>query len=444
MPQQIKKSKSKAGRRGNNEGSVYQRNDGRWAGSVITGYRTNGRPIRKTVYAKTRNEVAAKVAEMTAEVYVKGYSTVSSRDDIGFQTLCKEWFDIFVAPGLADITEEHRRMMLKNHIFPEFGTFEVNDVDTRRLQRFFNAKTKAGLSADYIGKMKYLLNNFFKYAVKQNYITANPMEDVVIRKIGGKTTNEKSGKALSPEIRENVFAWVMENPILKPILITFTLTGLRPQELIALEWKNVNLDGNAIAVKQAVNRTRVFDGEGNVIAKGVKIGTTKTPKSVRTIIIPNAVVGTLREWREYCTANNIHSDFVFPNTKTGEMRTYSGLRSMLERFKKSHGLLEENISLYTFRHTFATILLEQRENPKIVANLMGHTRVSTTLDLYSHVVDDEVYKQTAQTLDGAFNILTNKKPEGRLPPGHVAIQHKPRPSKIDSNFDSNADNFRQF
>ena len=97
------------------------------------------------------------------------------------------------------------------------------------------------------------------------------------------------------------------------------------------------------------------------------------------------------------------------------MRTYSGLRSGLERFKKRHGLQDEGISLYTFRHTYATILLEQRENPKIVANLMGHTRVSTTLDLYSHVVDGEVYKQTARTLEGAFANLTQKNSADLLP-----------------------------
>ena len=407
MPQ-VKKSKSKSGRRGNNEGSIYQRKDGRWAGTVTTGYKTDGKPIRKTIYGRTRNEVAAQVAQMTNEVYTKGYTHVSARDDTGFQPLFKEWFDIFIAPGLASVTEEHRRLMMRNHLFPEFGKFDIKDVDTKRLQRFFNTKAKVGLSADFISKMKYLLNNFFKYAVKQLYIPANPIDDVVIRKSGGGNTSEKSGKALRPEIRENVLDWVMENPILKPIIITFTLTGLRPQELIALKWVNVNIEDKTIAVKQAVNRTREFDSEGNVIAKGAKIGKTKTPKSVRNIIMPDVVASVLYEWREYCKDSNIRSDFVFPNTKTGGMRTYSGLRSNLERFKKRHGLLEEDISLYTFRHTYATILLEQRENPKIVANLMGHTRVSTTLDLYSHVVDNEVYKQTAKILDGAFTDLTNK------------------------------------
>jgi site-specific recombinase XerD len=50
--------------------------------------------------------------------------------------------------------------------------------------------------------------------------------------------------------------------------------------------------------------------------------------------------------------------------------------------------------------------LEERENPRIVADLMGHVKVSTTLDIYSHVVDDSVYEKTAQTLDGAYSKYT--------------------------------------
>jgi len=60
------------------------------------------------------------------------------------------------------------------------------------------------------------------------------------------------------------------------------------------------------------------------------------------------------------------------------------------------------------RHTFATVLLEQRENSKIVSELMGHTKVKTTLDLYSHIVDSTVFEGTARTLDKVYNSLTQK------------------------------------
>ena len=125
--------------------------------------------------------------------------------------------------------------------------------------------------------------------------------------------------------------------------------------------------------------------------------------------MPDVVVDVLNEWKNYCQQKGIKSDYFFPNTKTGEMRTYSGLRSLFRRFIEKHGLQDEGITLYTLRHTFATVLLEQRENPKIVMELMGHTKIKTTLDLYSHVVNDAVYEQTAQTLDSVHAALTQKR-----------------------------------
>jgi len=71
-------------------------------------------------------------------------------------------------------------------------------------------------------------------------------------------------------------------------------------------------------------------------------------------------------------------------------------------------LQDEGITLKTLRHTFATVLLEQRENPKIVMKLMGHSHVKTTLDMYSHIVNDAVYEKTVQTLDDVYASLTQE------------------------------------
>jgi site-specific recombinase XerD len=280
---------------------------------------------------------------------------------------------------------------------------DIQNVDLNRLQKFFNEKVKAGFCADSINKMKGLLNRFFEYAVKKHYVTVNPVPEVVIKRVVADNADEEKGKALRQEIRQSVLNLVKEDTLLKPIIITFSFSGLRPQELIALKWENVNLTEKTISIKKAVNRVIEFDDNGNVVGRSEVIGKTKSPKSVRSFVIPENVVAVLEEWREYCNTKGIKSDFVFPNTKNGNMRTYSGLRSLLVRFVEKHGLEDEGISLYTFRHTFATILLEERENPRIVADLMGHQKVSTTLDIYSHVMSNSVYQQTAQTLDGVFN-----------------------------------------
>jgi len=257
--------------------------------------------------------------------------------------------------------------------------------------------------------MKNLLNNFFEYAVEENIITVNPILKVKIapNRREENAYNEKKGQALHPEIRKAVLEWVEENPVLKPILILCTLRGLRPQEVITLKWENVNFNSKKLNIKTALNRVVEFDDDWNVVSRGAVRGKTKTPKSNRTITMPVTVVESLQEWKQYCHQKGLKSEFVFPNTKTGEMRTYSGLRSLFRRFMEKHNLQGMG-TLYTLRYTFATILLEQRENPKIVMELMGHTKVKTTLDLYSHVVDDSVYEQTDQTLDDYYATLTKK------------------------------------
>ena len=408
MPQ-LKKAKNKSGRRGNNEGSIFQRSDGLWCGSVTTGYGADGKPVRKTVYSKTRQDVAQKVATLTVDVFKNGYAKVTTVTDRNFELLCWEWFSLFVAPKLASVTVESRRRLMKNHIFPTFGKMDIANIDLKRLQGFFNAKTKE-LAIDTVHKMKQLMNNFFAYAVEEDILTKNPMVKVAIKKNSGST---KKGKAMRPEIRASVLNWVMGNPILKPIVITFTLTGLRPQELNGLKWSNVCLDTKVLSVKEAMNRVIGFDAEGNVTSRGTTLGTTKTPKSIRTFVMPDTLTHALVEWKRYCDANDIHSDFVFPNTETGAMRTYSGLRSLLERFKKSHKLQDEGITWYTFRHTFATVLLQDKQNPRLVADLMGHVKTSTTMDIYGSVFED-AHVEAAHVLDNIFTEII-KKPSDSKP-----------------------------
>ncbi|MCL2033793.1 MAG: phage integrase SAM-like domain-containing protein [Oscillospiraceae bacterium] len=129
----------------------------------------------------------------------------------------QEWFDLFGAIDVASTTEASRRSLLKNHIYKEFGALDVQDVTLERLQRFFNSKVKSGMSTDTMNKIKNLLRKFFVYAVKKGYIKLDPMPDVVIRKRAAGDLDENKGNALRPEIRPQVFMWLAENPILKPM-----------------------------------------------------------------------------------------------------------------------------------------------------------------------------------------------------------------------------------
>ena len=415
MPRELKSKTKQSARRGNNEGSIYQRKDERWCSQVLVGYQADGKPLRRYVYGNTRAEVARQLAAQTKEVFENGYVTVAPKAHQWFREIFEEWFVTFREPNMSSSTASKLRNLMKNHIYITFGKMELADVDLLKLQKFFNNEAKKGLSLQTIKHMKQLMNQFYKYAVKEQMVKHNPIDEVKIKTIE-RRDDKREQMALTEEQRERVFTALENEVLLKPIIITFAFTGLRPGELIALQWKNVDLENATMSIRHSTQRNIEFDADGNAIHQSLSLSNTKTLRSTRTFIIPEVVKQTLLEWRERQEYMGVelgvdytsNEQFVFCSKK-GEMRTYHSLRSLLARFKKRHGFVKEKFNLYTFRHTFATMLLEARENPEIVARLMGHSKVTTTLLVYSHVVSQDVYEQTAKTLDSAFSKISAKK-----------------------------------
>jgi len=411
LSKEINKTKKGSRRRGNKEGTIYQRKNGDWCGHVTICRSDTGKPLRKTLYGKTRQEVASKVALLSSEVFATDYTNISESAIREFGVLFENWLITFKAPTIKSQTLERYRNFAKNHFIPAFGEMNIKDINLIRFQRFFNEKTHGGYAVQTIKHMKQALGQFYKYAVKQKLVNCNPIEDVKIRDNG----RHAEQMALTLQQREIIFRALEQDILLKPILLIFTFTGLRPQELIALRWKNISLEAHTISVTAASNREITYDDNGKVIGRREIIGTTKIAGSIRKFPVSDIVIECLREWYEYQEEQEQKTGiqfteserFVFSSQK-GTMRTYPGLRSLLRRFLKRIGLDNEGISLYTFRHTFATMLPERRENPKIVSTLMGHSKVLTTLSIYSHIISDAVYEDTTKTLDTIYTETMQK------------------------------------
>ena len=148
MPVQMKNTKTKACRRGNNEGTIYRRKDGRWCGQVTTGYKWDGKPIRKPIYGKTRQDVAKKVAEKVAEVNKAGYVSVAaiSNDERIFEAIMNDWFLMIGSANMSANTASNRRGTLKNSVYKKFSKKDIRDITEEMLQKFFNDLVKtAGL-----------------------------------------------------------------------------------------------------------------------------------------------------------------------------------------------------------------------------------------------------------------------------------------------------------
>ena len=198
MPRQMKTTEKKSGRRGNNEGSIYQRKDGRWCAQVTVGYREDGKAIFKYAYGSSRQEVAKKLAKYTQDVFENGYSSFTPNNSVLFYPLLEDWFFTFKEPVISSPTSEKLRNFMKNHIKPEFGGLVAHQVDIFRLQRFFNTLSKKGLCLQSIKHIKQLLSQFFEqYLIKQGLVKENPLEGVRIRTVdrddaAGRTRESKN------------------------------------------------------------------------------------------------------------------------------------------------------------------------------------------------------------------------------------------------------------
>lgn len=417
MPRQKKTETKKINRRGNNEGSIYQRKDGRWCAQVQIGFKENGKPEYKYSYWQTRQEAAAKVAELTNEIFEYGYQTEATGKSGLFYSQLMDWYVTFKEPTIQSKTSVKNRGYLKNHVKPVFEKLKIEQVDLAIMQKYFNG-LRLKICFDSVKKIKQLLTQFYDYLVGEKVSRENIMTRVTVSQLEKekqKQDAESANMALSPEMREYIIGQVQDKPVLKAIIVTLMLTGMRPGELIALKWRDIDFQKSIITIKHAAQRSYELDDKGNVISSEQVISNTKTALSVRSFRAPDSEIECLNEWLAYQKEQESKTGLILTTpdsyvfcTKHGTVRMYSGLRSLIRRFVDSICLDKKDFYMYKLRHTFATCLLEARENPKIVSEIMGHAKVTTTLTVYSHVVSNEVYEGTAQTLDNAFRDLNKK------------------------------------
>lgn len=404
--------KKKNTRRGNNEGSVFQRADGRWCAVVNIGYDRDGKRVRKTFYGKTRAEVAVK---MTAELgeRLKGGHASPSNDSL--QVLMHEWLMTFKRADVSPRTFERNLGAAKIHIYPRIGALQLQEVSPNVVQALLNKMLFSGYSLASVRKIKFLLHQFFAYAKNNRFVSENPVDGCIVKTSKEhKEQKEEKYKAIPIELREIFLDAVSKDPFLKPLCMIQMFAGLRIGEVLALKWKDVDFKNGVINIDNAVTMVPVLDKQGNTVSKQTVISDTKTVASVREVPMPNILKKALLEWNKLRRKQKIDSgfsltapdDLVF-GTNQGKLRTYYGTKTMFERLMRHAGLAEYKIHFHSLRHTYSSMLFEEKENPKVIQMLLGHKDVTTTIKTYNSV-DRSYFKQATDKLDEKFRPREDK------------------------------------
>ena len=332
-------------RRGNNEGSIFQRGfDGRWVGCITIGYDENGKQKKKTVYGNSRTEVAKKLLDISGRINTNSYELIESQT---LGELMTDWLLVFKKSAVSPRSFEGIIRNFRLHIEPIIGNMKVYEVDTYAVQKVLNVMLDNDYSNNTVKKNKHLLSQFFEYAIDNKWVATNPTLKVKVKIHDRKTyDNSEKYKALPPEVRTKFLEALIrdESNFLKPMCIVLMFAGLRIGEACALKWKNVDFENKTLKIERSITTIPKFDGEGRVINRVTVVGDTKTTCSVREIPIADIVVETLKAWKEkqvlrQKTNKEVTADltaptsFIFANDD-GSVRTYSGCRMIFDRFKE--------------------------------------------------------------------------------------------------------------
>jgi len=407
MPRKTKKTT----RRGNKEGSIYKRKDGKWCGQVLVGYSELGKPVRKTFYGATREEVAQKVSEATHKVF-SGELSPSAVVECTVENLVREYLWTFKKPTISDVTFEWYLNLCNTHVIPEIGTVELGTVTPVFLQKLLNRLyEEKQLSLRSVKAVRDILNQAFTHAVELKITTTNPVLGTKTPKASReKPAKDENAKVISKDDRAQILQAAENDLRMKTALTVLMFTGMRVGEFLALPWKNVDLENGVITINQALTLKCEYSEDGKIKSRQTVIGDTKTHGSNRSFKVAPIVMDVLRQWRKALpehmrgavATDILASDaVVFPNDR-GEMRTYNGFRTTYRRFMAENNLGE--YTLHSYRHTFATMLLESSVNPRIVQKMLGHADIETTLGTYSHVLP-EVYDGVANTMTGLHEAM---------------------------------------
>jgi integrase len=264
------------------------------------------------------------------------------------------------------------------YIRPTLGQRRLDQIKPLDVQTLYGGLEQRGLGANTIRRVHATLSGALGQAVKWQMLPYNPAKGAQRPKV-----KRKEMQALDVAQAQTFRQAAAETRW--GALFTFALsTGMRPGEYLALRWQDVDWQGGAVRVQQALVQA---DGRW-------QFGEPKTPQSRRTIPLPPSLTVLLREHQKQqaeerlaCGPDYASHGLVFANARGEPLDQHNLIARHFKPLLKRAGL--PSIRLYDLRHTCATLLLLAGENVKVVSERLGHASIVLTLDVYSHVLKSQ-------------------------------------------------------
>jgi integrase len=399
-------------------GSLYQRSDGRWAVAISLG-RDGGRRVRKHFLGRTAEEAQAKLREALAGDRAPEPAADEPSNGQTLREFLSYWLDEFVRLRVRERTFISYEGTLRVHVLPALGAVPLRSLTPLQVQELLGAKARSGLSPRSVAYIRTVLRAALSQAVKWELVQRNAAALAEPPR-----QERKEIRPLTPEEARTLLD-AAKGDRFEAMLVLAVTTGLRLGELRGLMWEDVNLEEGVLHVRRQLQR----------IERKLVLTDLKTHHSRRTVFLPELAVKVLREHRDrqaaelashagtsdqscgdllaharasasLCAAGPSRGDgahhpaasdvspagsdlgttsasLIF-TTRNGTPLDQKHVQRPFHALLKKAGL--GRIRFHDLRHTCASLLLAQNVHPKVVQNLLGHSQIGITMDIYSHVM----------------------------------------------------------
>jgi integrase len=353
-------------RRANGEGSVFQRKDGRWEATMsLPG------AGRKSYFGKTKQEALGKMRAGQRNVQ-DGLPVPPER--LILKAYLEKWLEDSVKPTVRPYTLKSYSSLVHRHISPELGQMHLNRLSAQDVQGFLNRKLATGLSPRSVQYIHAVLRRALGQAERWGIVARN-----VARFASPPHVPQANIQPLTPVESKKLLAAV-KGDRLEALYTVALAVGLRQGEALGLRWANIHLEAGTLSVTHTLQKV---DGV-NVLVQ------PKTERSRRTIKLPEICLQALRTHRGRQILERVgvgeawqEWGLVFCEPDGTPLSRYSVTRRF-QAILANAGIPKHRF--HDLRHTCATLLLVQGVPLRVVMEILGHSQMATTADIYSHVL----------------------------------------------------------
>lgn len=366
--------------RGRGEGSIYHRADGRWCAAVVL---DDGK--RRVYYGRTRKEAADRLhaalesRRQGANLRTAGLTT---------SLFLSRWLADSVASKVRPKTYDGYESLIRLHIDPAIGSIALEKLGPQDVQGLINRKIEEGLSPKTVAYMRGVLRTALNRAVRWGLVVRN-----VAALTDPPRQTAREVRYLDPEEIGRLLAAV-KGDRLEVLYLAAVALGMRQGELLGSRWSDVDLDAGRWYVRRQLQRR----------AGNVAFTEPKTARSRRTLDIPPSLIAALRSHRAQQLEERLvverweDADLVFTN-RQGAPLVGTEVTKRLQRI--APGAAISNLRFHDLRHTCATLLLAQQVPARVVMDLLGHSQIGLTMNLYSHVIP-ALRREAADRMEAAL------------------------------------------